>query len=113
MGAGNILLGGAGAVYVWDRVIEAFNSVTNAVPGTAGQDYRTANPIASVYKVTLDNVEVTNYTVIASNTITGVRDTIRFNDPPAIGHVIYIEVNKFNLFNWWPWCDPGQCTIWY
>ena len=97
MGAGNILLGGAGAVYVWDRVIEAFNSVTNAVPGTAGQDYRTANPIASVYKVTLDNVEVTNYTVIASNTITGVRDTIRFNDPPAIGHVIYIEVNKFNL----------------
>ena len=87
----------AGSVYVWDRVIEAFNTVTDAVPGTAGQDYRTVNPIASVYKVTLDNVEVTNYRVIASNVIAGIRDTIRFIDPPAIGQVLYVEVNKFNL----------------
>jgi hypothetical protein len=58
---------GAGAVYVWDRVIEAFNTITDAVPGTAGQDYRTVNPIASVYKVTLDNVEINDYTLIPSN----------------------------------------------
>jgi hypothetical protein len=64
---------GAGSVYVWDRVIEAFNTVTDAVPGTAGQDYRTVNPIASVYKVTLDNVEVNNYTLVPSNV------TVRFS----------------------------------
>ena len=91
---------GAGAVYVWDRVIEAFNTITDAVPGTGGQDYRTVNPIASVYKVTLDNVEVTNYTVAnaAGNTSSlATRDTIRFISPPPIGRVMFVEVNKFNL----------------
>ena len=89
---------GAGAVYVWDRVIEAFNTITDAVSGTGGQDYRTVNPIASVYKVTLDNVEVNNYTVAnAAGNISGVRDTIRFVSPPPIGRVMFVEVNKFNL----------------
>jgi hypothetical protein len=81
---------GAGSVYVWDRVIEAFNTITDAVPGTAGQDYQTVNPIASVHKVTLDNVEVTDYIVVGSN-------TIRFITPPPIGRVMFVEVNKFNL----------------
>ena len=80
---------GAGAVYVFDRVIEAFNSVTDAVPGTGGQDYQTETNIASVRKVTIDGVESTAYTVIGSN-------IIRFINPPAIGQVIYVEVNKFN-----------------
>jgi hypothetical protein len=89
---------GSGAVYVWDRVIEAFNTITDAVSGTGGQDYRTVNPIASVYKVTLDNVEVNNYTVAnAAGNISGVRDTIRFVSPPPIGRVMFVEVNKFNL----------------
>jgi hypothetical protein len=89
---------GSGAVYVWDRVIEAFNTITDAVSGTGGQDYRTVNPIASVYKVTLDNIEVTNYTVAnAAGNISGVRDTIRFVSPPPIGRVMFVEVNKFNL----------------
>jgi hypothetical protein len=91
---------GSGSVYVWDRVIEAFNTITDAVPGTGGQDYRTVNPIASVYKVTLDNVEVTNYTVgnAAGNTSSlATRDTIRFISPPPIGRVMFVEVNKFNL----------------
>ena len=89
---------GAGAVYVWDRVIEAFNTITDAVPGTGGQDYRTVNPIASVYKVTLDNVEVNNYIVAnAAGNVSGVRDTIRFVSPPPIGRVMFVEVNKFNL----------------
>jgi hypothetical protein len=91
---------GAGAVYVWDRVIEAFNTITDAVPGTGGQDYRTVNPIASVYKVTLDNVEVNNYIVAnaAGNTSSlATRDTIRFISPPPIGRVMFVEVNKFNL----------------
>ncbi len=89
---------GSGSVYVWDRVIEAFNTITDAVSGTGGQDYRTVNPIADVYKVTLDNVEVTNYTVAnAAGNISGVRDTIRFVSPPPIGRVMFVEVNKFNL----------------
>jgi hypothetical protein len=86
----NILRAGAGAVYVWDRVIEAFNSVTDAVDGTGGQDYQTDNAIAAVYKVTIDGVETTDYTVIGSN-------TIRFTNPPAIGQVIFVEVNQFNI----------------
>lgn len=89
---------GAGSVYMWDRVIEAFNTITDAVPGTAGQDYRTVNPIASVYKVTLDNVEVNDYVVAnAAGNVSGVRDTIRFVSPPPIGRVMFVEVNKFNL----------------
>ena len=88
----------AGSVYVWDRVIEAFNTITDAVPGTAGQDYRTVNPIASVYKVTLDNVEVNDYFVAnAAGNVSGVRDTIRFISPPPVGRVMFVEVNKFNL----------------
>jgi hypothetical protein len=88
----------AGTVYLLDRVIEAFNTISDAVPGTAGQDYRTVNPIATVYKVTLDNVEVNNYIVAnAAGIVSGVRDTIRFNSPPPIGRVMFVEVNKFNL----------------
>ena len=90
MGPNNTLLAGAGSVYVWDRVIESFNSITDSILGTSGQDYQTANPIASVRKVTLDNIEVTNYQVIGTN-------IIRFIDPPPLGRVIFVEVNKFNL----------------
>ena len=90
MGTGNVLLPGAGSVYVYDRVIEAFDTFVDCVPGSGGQDYQTKNNIASVYKVTLDNVEVTNYTVIAAN-------KIRFSVPPEIGHRLYIEVNQFAL----------------
>jgi len=79
-------------------VIEAFNTITDAVVGTGGQDYRTVNPIASVYKVTLDNVEVRDYFVAnALGNVSGVRDTIRFTTPPPIGRVMFVEVNKFNL----------------
>ena len=85
-----IMQAGAGAVYVWDRVIEAFNSVTDAVPGTGGQDYQTINDIAFVHKVTIDGIESTDYSVIGDN-------IIRFNSPPAIGQVIFVEVNQFNL----------------
>ena len=83
MGSGNVLLRGAGSVYVYDRVIEAFNT-------TGGTTYTTKNNIASVYKVTLDNVEVNNYTIISAN-------TIEFLNPPPVGHVLYIEVNQFNI----------------
>ena len=84
-----VLQPGAGSVYVFDRVIEAFNSVTDAVPGTGGQDYQTENNIASVHKVTIDGIENTAYTVVGA-------DKIRFINPPAIGQVIFVEVNKFN-----------------
>ena len=90
VGADGNLKIGAGSVYVYDRVIEAFNTVVDADPGTGGQDYTTQNPIASVYKVTLDNIEVTNYTVVGTN-------KIRFITPPPIGRVLYIEVNQFAL----------------
>jgi len=74
---------GAGSVLVFDRVIEAFNS-------TGTSDYVTLNPIGQVYRVTIDNIEVTDYLVIGNN-------TIRFITPPSIGRVIYIETNAFDL----------------
>jgi hypothetical protein len=83
VGAANILLPGAGSVWVYDRVIEAFNS-------TGSTDFVTKNNIAAVYKVTIDGVEVNNYRVIGTN-------TIRFITPPALGHIIFVEVNQFNL----------------
>lgn len=85
-----VLQPGAGSVYVFDRVIEAFNTVTDAVAGTGGRDYQTENDISSVYKVTISGAEVNDYTVVGSN-------IIRFVNPPAIGQVLFVEVNKFNL----------------
>ena len=76
-------LPGAGSVWVYDRVIEAFNS-------TGLSDYTTTNTIPSVHKVTVDTIEVTNYFVVGTN-------TIRFINPPGLGHIIYIEVNHFVL----------------
>ena len=74
---------GAGTVWVFDRVIEAFDS-------TGSSDYVTQNPIVAVYRVTIDGIEVNDYFVVGSN-------TIRFVTPPEVGKVIYIEVNKFTL----------------
>lgn len=78
---------GAGAVYVYDRVIEAFNT-------TGDSDYITSNPVLPVHRVTIDNIEVTGYTV---NTTATTNDTIRFIDPPLVGKVVYVETNKFTL----------------
>ena len=83
---------GAGAVYVFDRVIEAFNTETDATAGTGGLEYQTANPIAQVYKVTIDGKEVNNYQIVGNN-------TVRFTTPPLIGQVMYVEVNQFNLLD--------------
>jgi hypothetical protein len=83
---GNTWIQGAGAVYVYDRVIEAFES-------TGLLDYTTTGTIDTVHRVTIDNIEVTNYTIpggIGSN-------TIRFINPPPIGKTVYIETNQFNL----------------
>jgi hypothetical protein len=80
---GNTWIQGAGAVYVYDRVIEAFNS-------TGAADYVTTGTIDIVHRVTIDDVEVDNYSVLTAN-------SIRFNDTPPIGKVIYIETNQFNL----------------
>jgi hypothetical protein len=82
-GAGGNLLVGAGCIYIYDRVIEAFKT-------TGGLVYTTRNPIGPIYKVTIDGNEVTNYTVTGTY-------TIEFIDPPEVGHVLYIEVNDFNL----------------
>lgn len=86
----NVLVPNAGAVYVYDRVIEAFNAIVDAVAGSGGQDYQTVNNIASVYKVTIDGVEVNNYLVVAAN-------KIRFIEPPTAGQVIEVECNTFGL----------------
>jgi hypothetical protein len=83
---GNSWVQAAGAVYVYDRVIEAFESTGNL-------DYITTGNIDTVHRVTIDNIEVTNYTIpggIGSN-------TIRFINPPALGKTVYIETNQFNL----------------
>ena len=73
----------AGAVWVYDRVIEAFNS-------TGGSDYTTKNTLGLVHRVTVDGIEFTNYIIVGAN-------TLRFITPPAIGKVIYVETNQFVL----------------
>jgi hypothetical protein len=73
----------AGAVYVYDRVIEAFNS-------TGNQDYTTIGALGDIYRVTIDGVEVTDYFKVDAN-------TIRFVTPPDVGRIVYIETNQFNL----------------
>jgi hypothetical protein len=80
---GNTWIQGAGTVYVYDRVIEAFNS-------TGSSDYTTTGTIDVVHRVTIDDIEVDNYSVLTAN-------SIRFTDSPAIGKVVYIETNQFNL----------------
>ena len=82
-GANGNLLSGAGSVWVYDRTIEAFNT-------TGLQTYTTKNTIGKVYKVTLDGNEVNNYLVTGPN-------TIQFVNPPPIGHILFIEVNLFNV----------------
>ena len=74
---------GAGSVWVFDRVIEAFNS-------TGASDYVTQNIIKDVHRVTIDGVEVDDYFIVGSN-------TVRFITPPPVGKVIYVEVNTFTL----------------
>ena len=83
---GNLLIG-AGTVWVYDRVIEAFSSTGNS-------DYTTKNVIGQVYRVTIDNIEVYDYLVNPSGAPT---NTIRFITPPPVGKVIYIETNQFVL----------------
>ena len=83
---GNTWIQGAGAVYVYDRVIEAFESTGNL-------DYTTTGTIDKVHRVTIDNIEVNNYTIPS-----GIGSSvIRFVGPPPIGKIIYIETNQFNL----------------
>jgi hypothetical protein len=76
---------GAGSVYVYDRVIEAFNS-------TGESDYVTTGDIGLVRRVTIDNVEVPldEYFVVDNN-------TVRFVTPPEVGKVVFVETNEFNL----------------
>ena len=73
----------AGAVYVYDRVIEAFNS-------TDGIIYTTEETIASVHAVTIDDIETRNYTVTGANEIT-------LFVPLGVGKIVKIETNKFTL----------------
>jgi hypothetical protein len=80
---GNTWIQGAGAVYVYDRVIEAFNS-------TGTSDYTTTGTIDVVHRVTIDDIEVDNYSVLTAN-------SIRFTESPTIGKVVYVETNQFNL----------------
>ncbi len=74
---------GAGVVYVYDRVIEAFKA-------DGGTDYVTQSTITSVYKVTIEDVEVNDYIIVGSN-------TVRFLTPPQVGKVIFVETNEFKL----------------
>lgn len=86
----NVLQPAAGSVYVFTRISECFNSVVDAIAGTGNTDYQTTNDIACIHKVTIDGVEVTDYTIVGTN-------IVRFANPPAIGKVICIDVNKFVL----------------
>jgi len=74
---------GAGSVFVYDRVIESFNSTNDTI-------YTTEETIAPVYKVTVDGIEIFDYTKTAAKEIT-------LYVPAGIGKVINIETNKFTL----------------
>ena len=77
---------GAGAVYVIDRIIEAFNSTDSTV-------YSTVEPIPAVTRVTVDGVELppSEYTAVAGS------NTVTLDVPLGIGKVVDIETNKFTL----------------
>lgn len=74
---------GTGSIWVYDRVIEAFNT-------DGGQDFVTSSNIGSVHRVTIDQIEVSDYFIVGTN-------TVRFVTPPPPNKVLYVEVNKFNL----------------
>lgn len=82
---------GAGAVFVYDRVIEAFES-------TGNQDYTTNGTINAVHKVTIDNVEVpfSEYQTSFTNPSLA-NNVVRFITPPDVGKVVYVETNEINL----------------
>lgn len=76
----------AGSVYVYDRVIESHNSTDTTV-------YTTEEIIATVIKVTVDDVELDSskyVAVVGSNTVT-------LNVPLGVGKIVKIETNKFTL----------------
>ena len=82
---------GAGAVYVYDRVIEAFNT-------TGERDYHTTYPIGYVRNLLIDGAEITGYHVLQDPADpAGVLRLIRFDNPPPSGKVLFVESNKFNL----------------
>ena len=86
---------GAGSVWVFDRVIEAFKS-------TGEQDYTTLNPIVDVYKVTIDEVEVNDYLTHLSydefgNQYFSNDHLVRFINPPDFGKIVFVETNEFIL----------------
>ena len=83
IGSAGTTLAQAGAVYVYDRVIEAFKSTNSTV-------YNTQETIADVHKVTVDEIEIFNYTKTGANQIT-------LYIPLGIGKVVKIETNKFTL----------------
>lgn len=74
---------GAGSVWVYDRVVEAFKA-------DGRTDYITQSNIAEVYRVTVENIEVNDYEIIGSN-------TVQFSTPLSDGKVIFVETNEFNL----------------
>ena len=78
---------GAGKVYVYDRVIEAFNS-------TGTSTYTTTGDIDLVHRVQIDGVTVPDTEYLEPN-IGG--NEITFVTAPPPGKVIYIETNQFNL----------------
>jgi len=79
---------GAGSVWVYDRIIEAFKA-------DGSSDYETQSNIADVYRVTIEDVEVYDYRIVANSG--GYTNTVRFLTPPPIGKVIFVETNQFNL----------------
>ena len=83
IGSAGTTLAQAGAVYVYDRVIEAFKSTNSTV-------YNTQETIADVHKVTVDEIEIFNYTKTGANQIT-------LSVPLGVGKVVKIETNKFTL----------------
>lgn len=84
---------GAGAVYVYDRVIEAFNTVSDAAPGTNGMVYEVSGNISAVYRVLVDNTEVPFDEYQANVSL----NSIIFANAQPVGSIVYVETNEFNL----------------
>ena len=80
---------GAGSVYVYDRVIEAFETTGNIT-------YTTSGNIDLVHRVLIDNIEAVegiDYTIPGGPG----SSTVNFIPAPPAGKVVYVETNQFNL----------------
>ena len=85
----------AGAAYIYNRSIESFKSFGERI-------FTTTNRIASVLRITVDGVEVGNYSAAIGGYI------VTFTEACPIGSVVQIETNSFDILETLVGSDPQE-----